>query len=86
MNAQVNHGEDQDGLITTPPTVGDDSANERHGVDPESVEGTDGKRFFLAHAKSAGNAIGVVGLWNGTGSRARRQPGTNVVVVDVGGS
>ena len=71
-NAQVNHGEDQDGLVATPPTIGDDSTNEGHSVDPESVEGTDGKRFLLAHAKSAGNSIGAMGLWNGTGSRAGR--------------
>lgn len=72
VNAQVHHGEDQDGLVTAPPTICDDGTNKGHSVDPESVEGTDGKRFLLAHAKSTGNSIGAMLLWNGTGSRARR--------------
>ena len=45
VNAQVNHG-DQDGLVTTPPTAGDDGTNGRHRVDLESVESMDGKRIW----------------------------------------
>ena len=71
VNVQVNQGEDQDGLVATPPTVSDDGADEGHGVDPESIKGPDSKGFLLAHAKSTSDATGTVVLWNGTGSRAR---------------
>ena len=85
-NIQVDQGENKDGLVTAPPTVGDDGTDERHGVNPESVEGTDSKGFLLTHTKSTGNTAGAVVRGNGACSRARRQLGTNVVVVDVGGS
>jgi len=71
LGAQVDKREDQDGVVTTQPTVGDDGTDEWHGVDPESVESTDGKRFLLAHAKSTGDTAGAVSLGDGTGSRAR---------------
>ena len=86
LGAQVDKREDQDGVVTAQPTVGDDGANEWHGVDPESVESADGKRLLLTHAKSTGNTAGAVTLGDGASSRARGQFGTNVVVVDVGGS
>jgi len=86
LRAQVNEREDQDGVVTAQPTVGDDGTDEGHGVDPESVEGTDCKGLLLAHAESAGNTAGAVSLGDGTGSRARGQFGTNVVVVDIGSS
>ena len=67
-DVQVNEGKDQDGLVTTPPTVGDDGTNKGHGVDPESIEGADSEGFFLAQTKCTGDTIGTVVLWNGTGS------------------
>jgi len=86
FNVQVNQGENKNGLVTTPPTVGNDGADEGRGEIPETVEGTDSKRFFLTHTESTGNTAGAVIPWNGTGSRARGQLGTNVVVVDVASS
>lgn len=71
FHVQVNQGEDQDGVVTAQPTVGDDGAEEGHGVDPESVESTDGEGFLLAHAESTGNTIGAVGLRDCASSRAR---------------
>ena len=86
MGAQVDKREDHDGVVTTQPTISDDGADEGHGVDPESVESADGKGFLLAHAKSTGDTASTVSRGDGTSSRARGQFGTNVVVVDVGGS
>jgi len=86
LGAQVDKREDQDGVVTAQPTVGDDGTDEGHGVDPESVESTDRKGFLLTHAKSTGDTVGAMSLGDGPSSRARGQFGTNVVVVDVGGT
>jgi len=86
LGAQVDKRKDHDGVVTAQPTVGDNGTDEWHGVDPESVESTDGEGFLLAHSKGTGNTGSAVSLGDGAGSRARGQLGTNVVVVDVGGS
>lgn len=85
-NVQVNQRENQDGVVTAQPTVSDDSTEEGRGVNPESVESADGKGLLLTHAKSPGDALGAVRLRDGPGGRTRGQLGTNIVVVDVGGS
>jgi hypothetical protein len=85
LGVQVNERRGQDGVVTAQPTVGDDCTDKGHSVDPESIEGTDGKGFLLTHTESTGNTVGPVGPRNGAGSRARGQSCTNVVVVDVGG-
>jgi len=68
FGVQVNEREDQDGVETAPPTVGDDGTNEGHGIDPECVEGTDSKGFLLTQTKCTGDTIGTVVLWNCAGS------------------